>query len=137
MWKLVRELRADGVTVLLVTHSMDEAQQLCDRIAIIDAGRVRALDTPDRFIRSAGAATTTSFTASAAVNLEDLRGFAGISAVRADAGRIVVEGDDGAAAAVLDRLRQHGVTASGLRVVDSSLDTAYLELTSTPEETSA
>ncbi|MGY1810715.1 ABC transporter ATP-binding protein [Blastococcus sp. SYSU D00669] len=138
VWEIVRELRADGVTVLLVTHSMEEAQQLCDRIAIIHSGRVRALDTPDGLIRGATGATITSFTASAAVDLEDLRAVDGVSSVRSDAGRIVVEGVDGAALAVLDRLRKQRVTPSGLRVVDGSLDTAYLDLTSaTTEETPA
>jgi ABC-2 type transport system ATP-binding protein len=134
VWEIVRELRADGVTVLLVTHSMEEAQQLCDRIAIIDAGRILALDTPDGLIRGATAATITSFSASAAVDLEDLRQIDGVSSVRSDAGRIVVEGVDGAAVAVLDRLRHQRVVPSGLRVVDGTLDTAYLDLTSTTIE---
>jgi ABC-2 type transport system ATP-binding protein len=135
VWEIVRGLRADGVTVLLVTHSMEEAQQLCDRIAIIDAGRIRALDTPDGLIRGATAATITSFTAPVAVDLEDLRAADGVSSVRSEAGRIVVEGADGAALAVLDRLRRQRVTPSGLRVVDGSLDTAYLDLTSTSTST--
>src|SRR5690606_1034816 len=130
VWEIVRDLRADGVTVLLVTHSMEEAQQLCDRIAIIDAGRVRALDTPDGLIPGVTAATITSFTAAIAVDLEDLRDIHGVSSVRSEAGRIVVEGPDGAAVAVLDRLRRQRVTPSGLRVVDGTLDTAYLDLTS-------
>ncbi|MGY1709863.1 ABC transporter ATP-binding protein [Geodermatophilus sp. SYSU D00758] len=135
VWDVVRELRADGVTVLLVTYSMEEAQQRCDRIAIIHSGRVRALDTPDGLVRRATAATITSFTASAPVDLEDLRALDGVSSVHGDAGRIVVEGTDGAALAVLDRLRQQRVTPSGLRVVDGPLDAAYLDLTSTTTTT--
>ena len=134
VWQIVRDLRADGVTVLLVTHSMEEAEQLCDRIAIIDRGRVRALDTPDGLIAGATAATVTSFTADAAVDLEALRELPSVSAVRADAGRIVVEGRDGAAIDVLEGLRRQRVTPAGLRVVDGNLDTAYLQLTDTPEE---
>jgi ABC-2 type transport system ATP-binding protein len=45
-WQLIEQVRARGVTVLLVTHYMDEAERLCDRIAVIDRGRVVALDTP-------------------------------------------------------------------------------------------
>jgi ABC-2 type transport system ATP-binding protein len=45
-WKLIEGIRDNGVTVILVTHFMDEAERLCDRIAVIDAGRVLALDTP-------------------------------------------------------------------------------------------
>src|SRR5262249_46332661 len=45
-WQLIEDIRAKGVTVLLVTHFMEEAERLCDRVALIDAGRVVALDTP-------------------------------------------------------------------------------------------
>lgn len=135
VWQIVRDLRADGVTVLLVTHSMEEAQQLCDRIAIIDRGRVRALGTPDALIAGATAATVTSFTADDAVDLEALRDLAHVSAVRAESGRIVVEGRDGAALDVLECLRHQQVNPSGLRVVDGTLDTAYLQLTTTPTST--
>ncbi len=134
VWQIVRDLRADGVTVLLVTHAMEEAEQLCDRIAIVDAGRLRALDSPEALIAGATSATVTSFTVDDPIDLESLRGLASVSSVRTDAGRIVVEGRDGAAVDVLDRLRRHDVTPSGLRVVDSTLDTAYLQLTDTHEE---
>jgi ABC-2 type transport system ATP-binding protein len=60
-WRLVKELRDDGVTVLLVTHYADEAERLCDRIALIQSGRVVACGRPDELIgRSAVAATTGS-----------------------------------------------------------------------------
>ena len=129
VWEIVRDLRADGVTVLLVTHSMEEAQQLCDRIAIIDGGRVTALDTPDALIAGATAATVTSFTALDPVDLEALRALGSVSSVRTDAGRIVVEGRDGAALDVIEGLRRQQVTPTGLRVVDGTLDQAYLQLT--------
>ncbi len=142
VWEIVRDLRSDGVTVLLVTHSMEEAQQLCDRIAIIDGGRVTALDTPDALIAGATAATVTSFIAAEAVDLEALRALVSVSSVRTDAGRIVVEGRDGAALDVIDGLRRQQVTPTGLRVVDGTLDQAYLQLTDkqadqTTEETHA
>jgi ABC-2 type transport system ATP-binding protein len=54
-WQLVRDLRVRGVTVLLTTHAMDEAEQLCDRVAIISAGRLAALGTPLELTRAAGA----------------------------------------------------------------------------------
>ncbi|MDZ5660254.1 ABC transporter ATP-binding protein [Nocardioides sp. zg-1308] len=137
VWQIVRDLRADGVTILLVTHSMEEAQQLCDRIAIIDGGRIRALDTPDALIAGATAATVTSFTTDEPVDLESLRDLTSVSAVRAESDRIVVEGRDGAALEVLERLGRQQVTPHGLRVVDGTLDTAYLQLTDTREETPA
>ena len=50
LWDLIREIRAKGTTVILTTHYMDEAELLCDRVAIIDSGKIIALDTPDRLI---------------------------------------------------------------------------------------
>lgn len=50
LWELVRQIRASGTTVIITTHYMDEAEYLCDRVAIVDAGRIVALATPDRLI---------------------------------------------------------------------------------------
>lgn len=130
VWELVRDIRDRGVTVLLVTHAMEEAQSLCDRIAIISGGRVRALDTPDGLIRGAAAATVTSFAPRTGVDLQALRELDGVAAVRADGARVVVEGAEDSTLAVLASLAAQGVTPHRLRVVEGSLDTAYLDLTS-------
>jgi ABC-2 type transport system ATP-binding protein len=61
-WRLVRELRDHGVTVVLTTHGMDEAEQLCDRVAIVDHGRLVACGTPSE-LTSAAAPDQTRFTA--------------------------------------------------------------------------
>ncbi|GAB4050781.1 ABC transporter ATP-binding protein [Catellatospora paridis] len=53
-WKLIRQIRDRGVTVLLVTHFMDEAERLCDRLAVLDGGRIVALDTPAALIANVG-----------------------------------------------------------------------------------
>lgn len=50
LWELIRQIRDRGTTVIITTHYMDEAEYLCDRIAIIDSGKIRALDTPDKMI---------------------------------------------------------------------------------------
>ncbi|MEI9942648.1 MAG: AAA family ATPase [Chitinophagaceae bacterium] len=50
LWELVKEIRQRGTTVIITTHYMDEAEYLCDRIAIIDSGKIIALDTPDKMI---------------------------------------------------------------------------------------
>lgn len=129
VWQLVREVRDSGVTVLLVTHSMEEAQQLCDRIAIIDGGRVRALDTPDGLIRAGGSASVVSFQPSAALDLEAVRLLDDVVDVRLDGDRVVVEGADDVALAILGALAAQGVVPTQLRVAAGSLDTAYLDLT--------
>ena len=55
-WELIEHIRDRGVTIVLVTHFMEEAERLCDRVALIDRGRVVALDTPARLAAQAGAA---------------------------------------------------------------------------------
>ena len=54
LWDLVRNIRNKGTTVIITTHYMDEAEVLCDRVAIIDAGKIIAMDSPDRLIDSLG-----------------------------------------------------------------------------------
>jgi ABC-2 type transport system ATP-binding protein len=56
-WRIIEGLRDRGVTILLVTHYMDEAERLCDRIAVIDAGRVVTIDTPDGLVAATGTRT--------------------------------------------------------------------------------
>jgi len=58
-WRLVKELRDDGVTVLLVTHYADEAERLCDRVALIQSGRVVACGRPDELIDRSSASHAT------------------------------------------------------------------------------
>ena len=57
IWRTVEQLRDDGVTVLLVSHAMEEIERLCDRIALLDGGRVIALDTPAAVVARSGAPT--------------------------------------------------------------------------------
>ena len=57
MWNTIEQLRSEGVTVLLVSHAMEEVERLCDRVALIDAGRIVALATPADLVAQAGAAT--------------------------------------------------------------------------------
>ncbi|WP_374982434.1 ABC transporter ATP-binding protein [Streptomyces fradiae] len=129
-WRLVEDVRERGVTVLLVTHSMEEAQRLCDRIALIDRGRVTALDTPAGLIRRSARSTEISFTPSAPLDLRLLAELPSVaSAVEGDGGRVVLRGCDETVHAVLSLLAQRGVTALQLRVAEATLDDAYLDLT--------
>ncbi|MFD8910721.1 ABC transporter ATP-binding protein [Streptomyces sp. NPDC059575] len=128
-WQLIEEVRASGVTVLLVTHFMEEAQRLCDRIAVIDKGRVAALDTPAGLIRRSAGATVISFTPSAPLDDADLSALPGLASVAHKDGRITLSGTDATVDAVLTLLARHRVTAHQLRVSDATLDDAFLDLT--------
>jgi ABC-2 type transport system ATP-binding protein len=128
-WQLIEDVRASGVTVLLVTHFMEEAQRLCDRVAVIDKGRVAALDTPSGLIRRSAGATVVSFTPSAPLDEGDLRGLPSLASVEQRDGRITLTGTDETVNAVISLLARHHITAHQLRVTDATLDDAFLDLT--------
>ncbi|MFC9680756.1 ATP-binding cassette domain-containing protein [Streptomyces sp. NPDC056948] len=128
-WELIEDIRANGVTVLLVTHFMEEAQRLCDRIAVIDKGRVAALDTPSGLIRRSAGATVISFTPSTPLDDRELKTLPALVAVENKDGRITLSGTDDTVNAVLSLLARHHITAHQLRVTDATLDDAFLDLT--------
>ena len=128
-WQLIEDVRAGGVTVLLVTHFMEEAQRLCDRIAVIDKGRVAALDTPSGLIRRSAGSTVISFTPSAPLDERDLNALPELASVEHRDGRITLTGTDETVNAVITLLARHRVPAHQLRVVDATLDDAFLDLT--------
>ncbi|MFD7388983.1 ABC transporter ATP-binding protein [Streptomyces sp. NPDC059852] len=130
-WRLVEEVRDSGVTVLLVTHFMEEAQRLCDRVAVIDQGRLAALDTPAGLIRRSAGATVITFTPSAPLDERELNALPGLASVSHKDGRITLAGGDETVNAVISLLARHRVTAHHLRVGDATLDDAYLDLTET------
>ncbi|MFH8755218.1 ABC transporter ATP-binding protein [Streptomyces atroolivaceus] len=130
-WRLIEEIRDSGVTVLLVTHFMEEAQRLCDRVAVIDKGRVVALDTPGGLIGEAAGSTAISFTPSepiAHAELETLPGAVSVDVTGPD-GRVVIHGTDETANAVITLLARRHITARQLRVAEAGLDDVFLDLT--------
>ncbi|MER7689385.1 ABC transporter ATP-binding protein [Streptomyces sp. NPDC097610] len=128
-WQLIEDVRASGVTVLLVTHFMEEAQRLCDRIAVIDKGRVAALDTPAGLIRRSAGSTVISFTPSAPLDEGDLNALPALASVEHKDGRITLSGTDETVNAVITLLARRHITAHQLRVSDATLDDAFLDLT--------
>jgi len=128
-WELIEDVRAGGVTVLLVTHFMEEAQRLCDRIAVIDKGRIAALDTPAGLIRRSAGATVISFTPSTPLDDRDLNTLPGLASLAHHDGRVTLSGTDETVSAVLTLLARLHVTAHQLRVTEATLDDAFLDLT--------
>ncbi|MFJ8748026.1 ABC transporter ATP-binding protein [Streptomyces sp. NPDC102441] len=130
-WRLIEEIRESGVTVLLVTHFMEEAQRLCDRIAVIDKGRVVALDTPGGLIGGSKGSTAISFTPSEPIAYDELEALPGAVSVdvTGSGGRVVIHGTDETANAVITLLARHHITARQLRVAEAGLDDVFLDLT--------
>jgi ABC-2 type transport system ATP-binding protein len=142
LWEVLGELHHDGQTILLTTHYMEEADQLCHRLGIIDHGRMLALDTPARLKASVGADTvvTISVTAPADGTAPDLEAFASSlreqipGATHADATADgVTLGVSGTTAGVLPAVVTHaeaaGVDVSDLKVQEPTLETVFIDLT--------
>ena len=91
-WDLVREVRAKGKTILLTTHYMEEAEHLCDRVAILDRGRIVALDTPEALIRSLGAEERVVFSVAGALPPAFAEALAGECRLEVVGERVTVHG---------------------------------------------
>jgi len=134
-WELIEEIRASGVTVLLVTHFMEEAQRLCDRVAVFDSGRIKALGTPTELIDRTSTAVVVSFRPSASLDPDALTALPGVLAVRREHDRLVVEGDDESVEAVLALLARDGISPRRLRITEATLDDAFLDITASEKLT--
>lgn len=128
-WDAVEAIRESGVTVILVTHFMDEAERLCDRIMVLNNGRSEAVDSPAGLIRLTGAEQTMTFRPSESVSVDDIRALPDVIAVHSDDDRITVAGNENVVLSVLMALVDRGVAADQLRVDHTSLEDAYLSLT--------
>jgi len=128
-WDSVERIRDSGVTVILVTHFMDEAERLCDRVMVLNDGRAEAVDSPDGLIRRTGAEQTMAFRPSEPVTLDQIESLPDVIEALVDDDRITVTGSENMVVSVLMALVDRGVTASQLRVDHTSLEDAYLALT--------
>ncbi|HXV94526.1 MAG TPA: ABC transporter ATP-binding protein [Pseudonocardia sp.] len=128
-WVLVERIRDTGVTVVLVTHLMEEAERLCDRVALIDEGRVVALGAPAALVGRLDAGARVRFRPSAPFDDRLLTDLPEVAAVRRSGGVVEVSGRGELLQAVTAVLARHGIVAAGLRVRQASLDDAFVALT--------
>ena len=133
-WELIEAIRDRGVTILMVTHFMEEAERLCDRLAVIDAGRVVALDTPAGLVARVDDRQRLRFRPSAPLDPVVLTALPEVEDVQRAGGQLVVTGTGNLLLAVVTTLARHQVTAAGLRVEQTSLDDAFVALTGRPIE---
>jgi ABC-2 type transport system ATP-binding protein len=133
-WDLVAAVRERGATVLLVTHFLDEAERLCDRLAFMRDGRIVGEGTPAELAASVVDTSTVHFTAEGD-DWAFLSGVTGVADVRAEAGgRVTVTGRGPLLARVGHALVVRGIEPADLRVELPSLEDAYLALTGTEAE---
>ncbi len=129
-WKLVRDIRDAGTTVVLVTHFMDEAEHLCDRLVILDEGRVVAHGSPPALVGALEVQARVRFTApDPDVDLGFLAEVAGVLQVTVDRREAAVDGRDPILAGVAAALAEHGIHPADLRTEQPHLEDVYLSCT--------
>ena len=130
MWDLVREIQAQGKTVYLTTHFMEEAERLCDRVAIVDHGKIVALDTPINLIESMGDESRVVFETDGAFKTDLVSGLSGVSRVERIGERVLVYGKkDGLTGLVVNALEKAGVLFNNLHSETPTLEDVFLKLT--------
>jgi len=134
LWDLIEEFKHGGRTILLTTHYMDEAERLCDRIAIMDHGKIIALGTPRELIESIGIEHVVEFSTAAVASpavISTLRRVAGVRDVSAENGSVQLQVSElhRAVPVLLDELSRQGITLTELRTHSASLEDVFVKLT--------
>jgi ABC-2 type transport system ATP-binding protein len=132
VWDIVNAIKARGRTVLLTTHYMDEAERLCDEIAVLDHGRIIARGTPAELIRSLGGDHVLELgVAGDGLPPEELVGLPSVRSARAEAGQLLLAVSEPHVAipAVLQRLRERGRELQNLTTRHASLEDVFVSLT--------
>jgi ABC-2 type transport system ATP-binding protein len=134
LWEILQELNGDGQTILLTTHYMEEADQLCDRVAIMDHGKILALDTPENLRHSVGIDTIVTIKSSG--DLDQLaaaleQGVEGVTRSRkTDTGlELHVQGADRLLARVISTAEAAGFQIADISVAEPTLETVFINLT--------
>ncbi|WP_156253020.1 ABC transporter ATP-binding protein [Pseudactinotalea terrae] len=128
-WGLIERIRDRGVTVLLVTHFMEEAERLCDRLAVIDRGRLVALDTPAGLVARVEHGQRIRFRPSEPFDVAALTRLEEVASVDWAGPQLVITGTGNLLLAVTTELARHHVVAGDLRVEQVTLDDAFVALT--------
>jgi ABC-2 type transport system ATP-binding protein len=130
VWELVRKINERGITVVITTHYMEEAEYLCNRVAIMDAGQILAINDPRKLIEDLSHTTQISFLTDDAVSQDLWQGINGVEKMYSTAPKVIVEitnldviGD------IVKRLREKNVRFSSFTVKTATLEDVYLDLT--------
>jgi ABC-2 type transport system ATP-binding protein len=133
-WAAIEQIRAEGVSVLLVTHIMEEAERLCDRVAVFDAGRVIAMDSPGGLVAGLAGGQRLHFRPSDPIDDAVLQVLPEVDSVLRHGPAIEVAGRGELLTAVTSELARRGIVPTGLRVEQARLDDVVVALTSRPPE---
>ena len=131
LWRLIEQFKAGGRTVLLTTHYMDEAERLCDRVAIIDHGKVITLGTPRELIQSLGGTEMVEFTCDGPVDEAAVRALPGVHAVKSRGGglSLTVGQLHKTLPLLIAHLQEAGIALTGLSTHRATLEDVFVNMT--------
>ncbi|MDG5809311.1 ABC transporter ATP-binding protein [Streptomyces ossamyceticus] len=128
-WDLIEQVRDRGITVVLVTHFMEEAERLCDRLALIDGGRIVALDSPAGLVAGVASEQKVRFRPTSRLDDALLTSLPEVVSVERHGSQVVVTGTGNLVHAVTSVLARNQIVAADLRAELASLEDAFLALT--------
>lgn len=130
VWELVRKINERGITIVITTHYMEEAEYLCNRVAIMDSGQILAINNPRKLIEDLSHTTQVTFLTNDTVTDETWQGISGVDKMYSTAPKVIVEintleviGD------IVKRLRDRNISFSSFTVKTATLEDVYLDLT--------
>ena len=134
VWDLIAEFKSSGRTIVLTTHYMEEAERLCDRVAIVDHGKVIGLGSPAQLVASIGIDHLVEFSAgdhAPTLNVAALERLDGVRTARRSNGSVTIQASElhRVLPALLEELRQQGVPISELRTHSATLEDVFVSLT--------
>ncbi len=129
LWDVISDLRTTGKTIMLTTHYMEEAERLCDRVGVMDRGKILALDAPAQLVRQIGQQDAIEFAADG--HADAFRNLPAVDDMKVEDGLVVLYTRqlDRALPAVFEVARQKGLSVEGIRVRNPSLEDVFLNLT--------
>ena len=130
-WDLIREMQREGKTVVVTTHYMEEAEALCDRVAIMDHGRIMALDTPRRLVHAHASESTIEFGHSEGTDHTSLSSLPGVSDIRSEDGTLLLFTNDVSATlnALVRMADETQMPIRSLNVRSATLEDVFITLT--------
>jgi ABC-2 type transport system ATP-binding protein len=130
MWDQVQEIQAQGKTIFLTTHFMEEAERLCDRVAIVDHGKIVALDTPQRLVDGLGEENRVVFETTGDLGQSILKKLSGVGRVERIGDRVVVYGKKaGLVGRVVNALESSNTPFQNIHSEQPTLEDVFLKLT--------
>lgn len=130
MWQLIKKLNAENTTVVITTHYMEEAEYLCNRVAIMDSGQILKLDTPQKLIEASSKIYNVSFFTDQRIEPDFFAGIPDIIKTIIEYPKVIIEiGNIHVLAAIVERLKTSQTSYSFLNMKTATLEDVYLQLT--------